>query len=282
MRVRLPRLPEFVLDARLGGGPTCDVYSALDTTGQPGWAVKVIRDEAAADPMNVQLLRQEARVGMAVRHPNLVRILRVGPDDRWPHYLVMERAPGSSLRGALNRTRWLPTPLAISVARQAAGALAALHAAGYVHGDVKPDNLNLHPDCNCTLLDLGFAHRSDRDDSSGTDFILGTANYVAPELCEQPELDSLASDIFSLGVTLFELLTGQLPYPDGDVEQTMLVHRDRRPDSLSRWRGRWPIGLANLVDRMLVRHPANRPRAAGLEKELLRLGREIRPYSSAA
>ncbi len=282
MRARLPRLPEFIVEARLGGGPTCDVYSALDTTGQPGWAVKVIREEAASDPTNVQLLKQEARVGMAVRHPNLVRILRVGPEDHWPHYLVMERVPGQSLRRVLNRTRCLPSPLAITIAHQVASALGALHAAGFVHGDVKPDNLHLNPERNCTLLDLGFAHRSDEDDYSGTDFILGTANYVAPELCEQPGVDSPASDIFSLGVTVFELLTGQLPYPDGDVEQTMVLHRDHRPDSLNRWAGRWPDGLTDLVDQMLARDPDERPTAMGLARQLAELGRQNWQRKSAA
>jgi eukaryotic-like serine/threonine-protein kinase len=282
MRSRPPRLPGFVLGARLGGGPTSDVFAALDTTGRPGWAVKVLRDGAAADPTNVQLLRQEAKVGMAIRHANLVRVLRTGPDDDWPRFLVMERVPGQSLRAVLNQRAWLEATLALAIAKQTAAALATIHAAGYVHGDVKPDNLHLRPDRTCTLLDLGFAHRADDGEFFGAGFVLGTANYVAPELCGQPERDGPASDIFSLGVTIFELLTGELPYPGGNVEETMLQHRDKPPESLNRWRGAWPMELVDLVDRMLARDPEARPLAATIERKLGELAPQTQRRVSAA
>lgn len=271
MRARPPRLAGFVLGDRLGGGPTCDVYSALDTTGKSGWAVKILRSEAAVDPSNVQLLRQEAKVGMALRHSHLVRILRLGPEYDRPRYLVMERVPGRSLRAELNRAGWLDPALAINVARQIADALATIHLAGFVHGDVKPDNLHIRPDRSAVLLDLGFAHRVDGETPFGTGFVLGTANYVAPELCEQPDRDGTPADIFSLGVTLFELLTGDLPYPSGDVETTMLRHRDAPAESLRRWSGKWPDDLEDLVDQMLSRDPAERPTARAVKQELTRL-----------
>lgn len=281
MRARPPRLPDITFGARLGGGPTCDVYSAFDTSGRPGWAVKILREDAAADPTNIQLLRQEGRIGMAVRHANLVRVLRLGPEEDWPRYLVMERVPGHSVRRVLNERQWLSASLATSIARQTACALAALHAAGYVHGDVKPDNLHLNVDRKCTLLDLGFAHRADSD-SFVNGYVLGTANYVAPELCDQPEHDTPSADIFSLGVTLFEVLTGVLPYPSGGVEQTMLRHRDHRPDSLTDWEGAWSTGLSHLVDQMLSRDPARRPTAAVVSCELSELERRLSRTSSAA
>lgn len=281
MRTRPPHMPGLAFGTRLGGGPTCDVYSAFDTSGRPGWAVKVLREDAANDPTNIQLLRQEGRVGMAVRHANLVRVLRLGPDEDWPLYLVMERVPGFSVRRALNEKHWLSASLTISIARQTASALAALHVAGYVHGDVKPDNLHLNANRKCTLLDLGFAHRADSE-SFVNGYVLGTANYVAPELCEQPERDTPAADIFSLGVSLFELLTGVLPYPSGSVEQTMLQHRDQKPDSLRGWEGAWSRGLSNLVDRMLSRDPARRPTAVGVTRELSDLERRLGQTSSAA
>ena len=281
MRDRPPRMPGLAFGARLGGGPTCDVYSAFDTSGRPGWAVKILREDAAADPTNIQLLRQEGRVGMAVRHTNLVRVLRLGPDEDWPQYIVMERVPGCSVRRVLNVRNWLSASLAALITRQTASALAALHAAGYVHGDVKPDNLQLHSDRMCTLLDLGFAHRADSE-SIVNGYVLGTANYVAPELCEQPERDMAAADIFSLGVSLFELLTGVLPYPTGNVEETMLQHRDHRPESLGGWQGAWSRGLSELVDRMLSRDPTRRPTAVTVIRELTDLERRLGRKSSAA
>jgi serine/threonine protein kinase len=272
MRARPPRLPGYVLGTRLGGGPTCDVYSAFDDRGRPGWAIKILREEAAGDPTNLQLLRREARAGMAVRHPNLVRVVRAGPAPDRPRHLVMRRIPGRPLRTYLRPNGWLDPRLVCRIGRQIAAALAAMHSAGFVHGDVKPDNVHLSADRNATLLDLGFAHRPDKDGNLlGDDFVLGTANYIAPELCHRPQYDTSTADVFSLGITLFELLTGKLPYPMGDVDETMLRHRDGEPDSLWRWDGNWPIGLSALVDRMLDRDPARRPSAADVGRELTTL-----------
>jgi serine/threonine protein kinase len=183
----------------------------------------------------------------------------------------MERVPGKSLRAVLRKRGWLKASLARAIGRQTAAALAVLHDSGYVHGDVKPDNLHLRPDLTAVLLDLGFAHRVEDDNSAvGDGYVLGTANYVAPELCAQPENDGPAADIFSLGVMLFELLTGHLPYPVGDVQQTMVLHRDRRPESLKRWRGNWTSAMSDLIDRMLSRDPQDRPTANNVVTELAR------------
>lgn len=271
MRARPPRLPGFVLGQRLGGGPTCDVYSATEADTHRPRAVKVLREEAARDATNVQLLCREAHVGMAVRHPHLVRVLGAATDSGPLPHLVMDRVAGRSVRAVLRDAGWLAPRLAGTIARQTAAALAALHAAGFVHGDVKPDNIHLGPGRTATLLDLGFAHRMDDPAVLGAGFVLGTANYVAPELCEQPERDGPAADVFSLGVTLFELLTGDLPYPPGCVEDTMLAHRDGRPESLGEWRGPWPAEAVELVDWMLSREPADRPTAAEVGNDLGRV-----------
>jgi serine/threonine protein kinase len=283
MRARPPRLPGYILGNRLGGGATCDVYSAADMQGRSAWAVKVLRDDAARDPANVQLLYREARVGTAVRHPNLVRVVRAGSQDCRPLHLVMERVAGQSLRCILNSKHWLDPRLACRIAEDVSSALAALHHADYVHGDVKPDNIHVGGDSKATLLDLGFAHHCDADGDSLCDgYVLGTANYVAPELCERPERDGTAADIFSLGVTLFELLTGDLPYPEGEVHETMVQHRDTKPESLWDWRGHWPLGLANLVDSMLSRDPDVRPTAADVERELQTMYPTTREHRRAA
>jgi serine/threonine protein kinase len=181
----------------------------------------------------------------------------------------MELVPGRSLRTHLREAGWLRPSLVAAVGQHAAEALAAVHAAGFVHGDVKPDNLHATPGQSATLLDLGFAHRPGRDEHVfGPGFVLGTANYIAPELCDVPGDDGPPADVFSLGVTLFELLTGAVPYATGTVHETMIRHRDDQPDSLWNWQGNWPLGLATLVDRMLERDPADRPTAFEVAVEL--------------
>src|SRR5262245_7196159 len=269
MRARPPRLPGYVLGRRLGGGPTCDVFSAVDEGHRSPWAIKVLREEASGDETNVQLFRREAHVGLIVRHPSLIRVVRARVRGAQPYFTVMERAPGQSLRRVLRERGWLSPPLVGAVARQLAGALAAVHSAGFVHGDVKPDNVHVAPGRTVMLLDLGFAHRpGEIVELLGTGYVLGNANYVAPELCATPGADGPAADIFSLGVTLFELLTGKLPYPDGRVSEMMQCHRDQQPDSLWAWQGAWPLGLAGLIDRMLVREPEHRPTSIEVGREL--------------
>jgi eukaryotic-like serine/threonine-protein kinase len=177
MRVRPPRLPGYLLGPRLGGGPTCDVYSATDEESGGVWAVKLLREEATADPTNVRLFRREARVGLSVRHRNLVRVVAADLDSDGPPHLVMERLPGRPLRWYLKRADWLTPRLAGDVGRQVAEALAALHGAGYVHADVKPDNMHLAAAGAAKLLDLGFAHEPGEDpDLLDDGFGRGTAN----------------------------------------------------------------------------------------------------------
>ena len=122
MNARPPRLPGYLLGPRLGGGPTCDVYSAVDTGRGRKWAVKVLRAEAASDLANVQLFRREARVGLAVRHPHLVRVVRARVRNVQPFFAVMARVRGRSLRSVIRNRKWLAAALVGSIARQTAGA----------------------------------------------------------------------------------------------------------------------------------------------------------------
>lgn len=140
---------------------------------------------------------------------------------------------------------------------------------GLIHADVKPENIHVGVDGRAKLIDLGFAHRPGEDEGMlGEGYVLGTANYIAPELCHRDEPEGPASDIFALGITLFEMVTGTLPYPEGTVEQTMLRHRDSRPESLSRWHGRWPAGLCELIDSMTAHSAGDRPSASMVAHEL--------------
>jgi serine/threonine protein kinase len=195
-----------------------------------------------------------------------------------PFFLVMEYLAGESLRQRMRRDFTLPISAALWIARQTAEALAALHHAGFIHGDVKPENIRLVDAGAATLLDLGFAHRPGENASLLDDgYILGTVNYLAPELCGPDLNDDPRADIFSLGVTLFELLTGQLPYPTGTPLETMHAHRTTEPRLLTDCLPAAPASLTELVDQMLARDPSDRPRASQLVHELI--GREIASLS---
>ncbi|HKI37045.1 MAG TPA: serine/threonine-protein kinase [Gemmataceae bacterium] len=267
----LPTIPGYELLAPLGGGPITCVYGARDGADDEPCAVKVLRAEWEDDPTAIKLLQREARAGLGVRHPHLVRLLHAHV-LRPPYFLVMELLPGESLRRRLRRDYRLDVHTTVWVARQTAEALSALHRAGFVHGDVKPDNVRLVEDGTAVLIDLGFAHRPGENDALLREgYVLGTADYLAPELCRPEPQGGEASDLFSLGVTLFETLTGQLPYPPGTLGQTFRRHGCDPPADVRRCGARLPRELAQLVTRLLARHPEERPKAAAVVRQLIAL-----------
>ena len=266
-----PKIPGYELLDRLGGGLLAHVFSARDCATDNPCAVKILRAEWQDDPTAIKLLQREARAGLAVKHPHLVRLLHTHV-TRTPYYLVMELLPGESLRRRLRRDYRLDLATALWVIRQTAEALAALHRAGFVHGDVKPDNIRLVDDGTAKLIDLGFAHRPGENAALfRRGYLLGTADYLAPEQCTMnPNVDT-SSDLFSLGVTFFEALAGRLPYPPGSTALTLRRHRCDPPADIRRCASRLPLGLVTLLERLLVHDPEKRPRTAAVVQQLVAL-----------
>lgn len=268
---KLPRIPGYELLQCLGGGPLTCVFSARDCASDAACAVKVLRPDWEDQATAIKLLQREARAGLSVRHPHLVR-LQDAHVTRPPYFLVMDLLPGESLRLRLRREYCLEPATALWIARQTAEALAALHRAGFVHGDVKPENIRLVDDGTAILIDLGFAHRPGENDVLLQEgYVLGTVNYLAPELCGPRPQDDQRSDVFSFGVTLYEMLTGRLPYPSGTIEQTLRRHSCDPPADLRRHAPPLPPALVTLVERLLALQPADRPRAALVVQQLIGL-----------
>jgi eukaryotic-like serine/threonine-protein kinase len=268
----LPRIPGYELLTYLGGSLLTSVYAARDRVRDAPCAIKVLNRDWQEDATAIKLLQREARACLAVQHPHLVKLLDAHV-TRPPYYLVLELLGGESLRRRLRRDYRLDVATSLWVARQTAAALAALHRAGFAHGDVKPDNIRLAEGGRAILLDLGFAHRpGENAQLLQQGYILGTVNYLAPELCGPEPVDALASDVFSLGVTLFEMLTGQMPYPPGSIEQTFRRHEADPPADLrGHAAGPLPAGLAELVEHLLARHPHQRPRIGAVLQQLVGL-----------
>jgi serine/threonine protein kinase len=266
-----PHVPGYELLNRLGGGPMTVVYAARDAVSDESCAVKLVRPDWDDQSTAIKLLQREARAGLAVRHPHLVRITRAEV-TRPPYYLVMDHIPGESLRRRLRRDYRLPLNDAVWVVRQMAEALAAVHRGGFIHGDVKPDNVRLTGAGEAVLIDLGFAHRPGENAAFLREgYVLGTANYLAPELCGTLPAEDFASDLFSLGVLFFEVLTGKLPYPTGSVPQTFRRHACDPPADLRRSIGRPPAAIVALVARLLAHDPEERPRASAVVQQLIKI-----------
>jgi serine/threonine-protein kinase len=204
-------------------------------------------------------LRREAKVGREVTHPHVVPVLAARVEAA-PYFVVMPRIAGQTLAGRLAGGP-LPVAMAVWIARQAAQALDALHRQGYLHGDVKPANLLIAPNGHLTLIDLGFARRLDETGSAVNRLVLGTINYLAPELLVSAVRADARSDIFSLGVVLFEMLAGRLPLAARNLPDLLRMHNEYRPPNLRAIRPDMPAALSALVQQMLFREPLRRPQS---------------------
>jgi serine/threonine protein kinase len=184
----------------------------------------------------------------------------------------MDLLEGHSLRRRLRRDYRIDVADSLWIMRQSAEALAAMHRAGFLHGDVKPDNIHLVNDGTAVLIDLGFAHRPGENARLREQgYILGTVNYLAPELCAPGASENWASDLFSFGVTFFELVSGKLPYPPGSVTESLRRHACDPPTNIRQFALALPMPLVALIEKLLDRRPGHRPRAAAVVQQLIGL-----------
>lgn len=212
-------------------GATARVYLAEDTRGGGVVAVKmfspVVRERAA---MRARFLR-EADALRAIRHPNVVQVLEAGDVDGAP-LLVMEALRGETLGDRLQREGSLYDKTAIRYAREAAAGLAAAHRAGVVHRDIKPDNLYVRDDDSIKVIDFGMA-KMPRDGGSSAEMVMGTLQYMAPEQIVSEHVDE-RTDVYALGVVLFRMLTGHLPF-DVALSTDLLGHQLFSPAPPPSW-----------------------------------------------
>jgi serine/threonine-protein kinase len=193
-------------------GKWCDLYTAqpADAQGSPrsDYVVKIIHQTVQADPEAARQIRSEAAAAASARHPHLISVLDAQLNGTRP-FIVMPRIEGTTLSGFL-QTASLPLPVALWVARQTAQALETLHRSGWIHGDVKPDNLLMDSRGHVTLIDLGFAQRVG---ATRSHLLMGTPDFAAPEWLQESAIAEPSTDIFSLGRTLQTLLAGQESLP---------------------------------------------------------------------
>jgi eukaryotic-like serine/threonine-protein kinase len=226
------------------------------------YAVKRLKSECEGDARAVCFLRREARVGRAIVSPHLVPVLDVHTDIP-PYYLVMPWLEGETVADSLTASEGnsLPIPRCLWIARQIVQALDALAQAGWTHGDVKPANVMVSPVGHATLLDLGLARRPADEDRSQATVMAGTPWYMAPEVLLSTLRADIRSDIYSLGAVMYEMLTGQRPFPAADAASLVSAHRGGEVRSLRELRSDVSPAHAQLVHAMLAKEPLRRPQS---------------------
>ncbi len=256
----------------LGHGSTGDVYLATDTRSGRQVALKRPSDEWLEQPDAARRLREEAQAAADLNHPRLAAVRDIVELDRRP-FVVMEYVAGEPLHTVLGRGR-LPVEQAVAVAIDVAEAVAAAHAAGIVHRDLKPSNVCLTPEGYATVLDIGIAKM--RPPSPETDVprpiaaglaegrrFFGTPGYAAPEQLTGRSVDQ-RSDLFALGVLLFEMITGRRPFEGDDPAELALATMTEPVPSARRVNPEVPAALDAVIARLLAKNPKERYQAAPL------------------
>jgi serine/threonine-protein kinase len=244
----------YELEELVGEGGMSTVFRARDTVLERQVALKVLHKHHARDPEYVERFRREARAIARLAHPNIVTVIDRG-EWRGRQFIVFEHVSGKTLKDLVEREGPLPVDRAVSLAHQVARALAFAHEAGIVHRDVKPHNVLVDADGAAKVMDFGIARSLDPDDElTQTGTLLGTSDYISPEQASGVRVDE-RSDQYSLGVLLYELLTGEVPYPGPNLMAVAVRHlRDPVPSV----RARRP-GVPPRVDAIVARAMAKRP-----------------------
>src|SRR5579885_1358208 len=219
----------YRLEARIGSGGMSTVYRATDETLQRQVAIKLMHREIATDSDQLERFRREARAVAQLSHPHIVGVIDAGEDDGRP-YIVFEYVEGETLKDLIRREGQLPVPEAVAYAIEIARALGAAHQRHIVHRDVKPQNVLIDHEGSAKVTDFGIARSLDDDGLTADGRVLGTTDYVSPEQALGHAVTG-QSDLYSLGIVLWEMLTGEVPFKgDSQVAVAMKHVREALPD----------------------------------------------------
>jgi len=271
----------FDLVELIGKGGMSSVYKARDRLLDRMVALKILHPHFTEDEEYVERFRREARAVAQLSHPNIVTVIDRGEDDG-RQYIVFEYVEGENLKQLLERTGPMPVRDALVMALQMARALSFAHGRGLIHRDVKPQNVLLNPDGQAKMTDFGIARSIDVQGVTITGTIMGTSEYIAPEQARGEQVDA-QTDVYSLGVVLYELLTGGVPFEGDNFVTVALRHVNEPVPSVLNRRPEVPARVAMAVERSMAKFPAERFQSMDeLSEELETCLAELDPVSEEA
>jgi serine/threonine-protein kinase len=251
----------YRLDEKIGSGGMSSVYRSFDPMLERWVAIKLMHRDISDDPDQLERFRREARAVARLNHPHVVTVIDAGEDDGAP-YIVFEYVEGETLKERIRRLGRLPVSEAVAYAIEIGRALEAAHESKLVHRDVKPQNVLIDRDGRAKVTDFGIARSLEVQGLTATGRVLGTTDYVSPEQALGHEVTG-QSDIYSLGIVLYEMLTGEAPFKaDTQVAVAMKHVRDPLPD-VQRRRPEISASLAAVVERATAKETQNRYQDVG-------------------
>jgi eukaryotic-like serine/threonine-protein kinase len=246
----------YEVEELVGHGGMSSVYKAKDSLLERHVALKILHEQYSADEDFVERFKREARSVAQLQHPNIVTVIDRG-EENGRQYIVFEYIDGENLKEHVVLNGRLDVREALEIAVEVARGLAFAHEQGLVHRDVKPQNILLNGDGRAKVTDFGIARTVDVDGMTQTGTILGTSNYIAPEQAGGQRVDA-HSDVYALGVVLYELLAGEVPFPGESFVAVAMKHMHEPAPNLLDVRGDVPLRVAAAVDRALEKDPEQR------------------------
>jgi serine/threonine-protein kinase len=265
------RLGKYKLLGQIGKGGMSSVYLAEHEVMKRRVAIKVLPQNRVDDSSYLERFRLEARAVAKLDDPNIVRAYDID-NEKDIHYIVMEYVDGQDLHQVVSQHGPLDYVAAADYIAQVANGLAHAHEMGLVHRDIKPANCLVDRNNTVKLLDMGLAKLTEDDGSltmANEENVLGTADYLAPEQALNSHQADHRSDIYSLGCTLYFLLTGGPPFREGSISERLLKHQTTKPDSILKIRPDAPPSLVEICERMMSKKPDERFQSAGEVAERL-------------
>jgi len=250
----------YRLVACIGSGGMAMVYEGLDMLLERRVAVKVLRNRFAGDPEFMERFQREARAAANLDHPNIVTVFDVGRDgDR--HYIVMEYVEGQDLKSLIRQRDRLDVGQAVDIATQVARGVGHAHQAGFIHRDIKPQNVLITQDGSAKVVDFGIARALSESGLTDSDTVWGSPIYFAPEQAAG-DRPTPASDVYSIGIVMYEMLAGSPPFRADNPTALAMKHLREEPPPLSARNPQVPPRLEWIVRKVLSKEPAARYRTA--------------------